>query len=474
MDNKHNLNCFRFGKTIFRFNKKLKRKLIKKIKYEPWINFLEKSITSVARILPHIEFQNFEVCRLKKRKPSVRWSETNRRSISVSLSLIPSHKRWKYKKFGLQFSIRRRSKSRIETKTLDNQEYKIVKIAVHIIRSIFKSEIKNPNIIGSYVSDIDENIASEYLKEAHDLRFDLKKLFHQIRKLSEQTYENNALTFGCIIEEGGKEKTSNDCNFEEFLSKKKYRSLSDGYYTAYLLTSNGQLLNFLDLEKIKKVPSGKCFFPEWCRHLVSHSIGRRVAFCLTRQGDILIFENCTLRFTYREGHWQYWNHAHIVNMLTEVARVQKVPKSIIPAVVRAIYRIALDISFRRIGGMLVLLRNRNDLRKMAREGDAIEDDKRCELDRKFDQALSLKEIVRLPRSIILELASLDGAIILNNHGKILAYGAVLEPRRRGKILSEEGSRTKAAKGASNYGLVVKVSSDGDITVFSKGSEFLKI
>jgi len=38
----------------------------------------------------------------------------------------------------------------------------------------------------------------------------------------------------------------------------------------------------------------------------------------------------------------------------------------------------------------------------------------------------------------------------------------------------EGSRTKAGIGASNYGLVLKVSSDGDITVFHDGEEFLRV
>ena len=66
-----------------------------------------------------------------------------------------------------------------------------------------------------------------------------------------------------------------------------------------------------------------------------------------------------------------------------------------------------------------------------------------------------------------------GAIVLNNAGDILAYGAVLRPRKTGKIRTAEGSRTKAAIGASHYGLGVKVSSDGDITFYEDGKLFLK-
>lgn len=48
--------------------------------------------------------------------------------------------------------------------------------------------------------------------------------------------------------------------------------------------------------------------------------------------------------------------------------------------------------------------------------------------------------------------------------------SVLQPRRSGKLRGTEGSRTKAAIGASNYGLAVKISSAGDITIYYKGIE----
>ena len=73
-----------------------------------------------------------------------------------------------------------------------------------------------------------------------------------------------------------------------------------------------------------------------------------------------------------------------------------------------------------------------------------------------------------------ELASLDGAVVLENSGRILAYGAVLQPKKAGKLRGAEGSRTKAAIGASNYGLAVKISSDGDISIFYEGREFIHV
>ena len=453
---------------------KLKAKLEQKLNYLPWADYLEESIITITKILPHIELVRMKIGGLKE-KNGIKWVTSDRRAIRCYLQLNGGKRKNKKRRYGIQFEARRRSKSAIESKTLDIREYKILRVAINRIRTVFKYEIRNINIINSFASRLDEIITAEYLKDAYSLTLDLSKLFQNIRSLAEQTYENKALTFGCIIESDRETKQSMPNDFAgDFLIKKKYRSLSDGYYTAYLLSRHGKLLKFLDLEEPSVKTDHRSFFPGWCKNIMSQSKDNRLSICLTRQGDILVFEDKSLRFTYRLGRWQYWNHTHIVNMLKEIARVQRVPKPIIPRVVRAIYRAALDISFRRTGGLFVLLRNRNDLRKIAHEGDAMKDHSRLDLDKKFDASLPQDKVYSIPKSIILELSALDGAIILNNHGEILAYGAVLEPRRRGKIVIEEGSRTKAAKGASNYGLVVKISSDGDITVFSKGSEFLKI
>lgn len=461
---------------MVKLSKRNKNKLKNKLNYTPWVDFLENSLITITKILPHIELVNLRICSLREGN-GIKWGTSARRFIKGYLVLTGNKHKYRKKKlkYGIQFIAKRRSRSVIESKTLDKQEFKLLHVAINRIRTIFRQEIKNENILNSFVSRLDEIITSEYLKEVHGLTFDIGKLFQNIRKLAEQTYENKALTFGCIIECDKKIKQLASSDFaSEFLIRKRYRSLSDGYYTAYLLSRHGKLLKFLDLEKPIVKTDHRSFFPSWCKNLMSQSKDNRLSICLTRQGDILVFENKCLRFTYRLGRWQYWSHTHIVNMLKDIARVQRVPKQIIPRVVRTIYRVALDISFRRTGGLFVLLRNRNDLRKIAHEGDAIKDYNRLDLDKKFDISLPQTEIYYMPNSIILELSALDGAIIINNHGEILAYGAVLEPKRKGKILVEEGNRTKAAKGASNYGLVLKISSDGDITIFSKGSELLKI
>lgn len=102
--------------------------------------------------------------------------------------------------------------------------------------------------------------------------------------------------------------------------------------------------------------------------------------------------------------------------------------------------------------MFVLLRNRQNISAVVRAADQIGHRRRAALSRQFDSALPGSRIQDLPRALVIELSALDGAIVLSNQGELLAYGAVLEPALRGRIDAEEGSRTKAAIGASNYGL----------------------
>lgn len=143
-------------------------------------------------------------------------------------------------------------------------------------------------------------------------------------------------------------------------------------------------------------------------------------------------------------------------------------------VIATAYVAALDISFRRTGGLIVILHNRRNLHRIVRAGDAIADDKKARADSDFDSVFQGRRVQSLPTRVVVELASLDGAVVISNLGAILAYGSILDPKKAGRVRASEGSRTKAAVGASNYGLAFKVSSDGGIDVMYKGQKFIEV
>jgi len=322
----------------------------------------------------------------------------------------------------------------------------------------------------------DERVVAGYLETAHGLQLDLGPVVDALRGLAEQTYETRALTFGVLVDPsdiGVRDETLEFVFPQDYMRHKRYRVLTDGYRVAYQLSARGAVTGLIDLTGAaapKMVP----FFPEWARDIALRSLRNRLAISLTRHGDILVFANGNLHLSYRAGQWQYWNHTHVIDLVRNYARAQRVQPRALGRLVARLYRLALDVSFRHTGGLVLLLRNSRRLHDVVRAGDAIQDRRRQRIDRTFDESLRAKNVQGIPLPLLSELASLDGAIVVANSGELLAYGAVLEPKRRAGVSRAEGARTKAAIGASHYGISIKVSSDGDITFYRKGKPFLAI
>jgi hypothetical protein len=426
------------------------------------------------RILPHARITDLNTS--GKGSTEVVWQDQTRRALRIRIAINLSDSCQDQHTIVLVLQRRLISSGvRAISRTLDLRERNIAEVIAKRISDIFSSRgTPSAEFLRAACSVFDEEVVANHLQLHHKLKVKLADLFLTLRSLAEQSYENKSITFGCIFQTDNNKKPKDETEFpKDFLSRKKYRLLSDGYRSSYLVSSRSALLGFLSLQDEHAPNETRAFFPEWSRHFALASRSNRLGICLTRQGDVLVFDNATLRFTYRFGTWQYWNHTHLIDLLRNAARAQRVPRNRIPFVVRSMYRSALDIAFRRSGGLLVLLRNPAKIRRIVRAGDAIRDRKRAFLDKQFDQALSSPNIQSLPRTTLVELSALDGAVVVDNRGQLLAFGAVLEPKRHGKISRLEGSRTKAAIGASYEGLAVKVSSDGDITVYSGGDKLVQ-
>lgn len=361
---------------------------------------------------------------------------------------------------------------------IDIREHQICNLIAQRISELLTNAptlLQDPTSLEAVSREFDESIVSDHIQHHHNLKLPVSAMLRTLHTLSEQSYESKALTFGCILDPQNSAPAGSDSFPTDFLRSKKYKALSDGFRTAYLISTNGALVDFLDLDRASSAElSEKHHFPDWTESIARASRGGRCGIALSRQGDILIFDEGTLRLTYRFGQWQYWNHAHLIKLLRDRAKAQRVPKQVLGRVVGKIYRVALDVSFRRSGGLFVILHNQRTLHEIVRLGDAIGDRGRQSADASFDEVVAQRMFQSLPRSVAVELASLDGAVVLRNSGEIAAYGAVLQPRIAGELHGSEGSRTKAAIGASNYGLAVKISSDGDISIYYQGKEFIRV
>jgi hypothetical protein len=333
-----------------------------------------------------------------------------------------------------------------------------------------------PDQLPRLLPSFDELVVARHLSAYHTVTLDLRALLQTIRELAEQSYENKALSFACIVDTNDKGLPPKGAAFpRDFLAeRKRFRLLSDGYQTAYEVSAAGAVRQLLCLPDTDAAPPPRSFFPEWTRDFALNCGPARLGISLTRQGDVLVFDGNTPRFTYRFGQWQYWNHTHLVDLLRSRARVQRVPTAIVARLVNALYRVSLDVAFRRTGGLFVVLRNQASLGDIVRAADRMRHRRRPALEAAFDDTLVGASVQSLPRPVLLELAAMDGAVVVDNNGRLMAYGAILAPKRTGKVDAAEGSRTKAAIGASHYGLAVKISSDGDISMFAQGERFVSV
>ncbi|MFN0252721.1 MAG: hypothetical protein ACKV2T_37955 [Kofleriaceae bacterium] len=433
--------------------------------------FLEEASGSIARLLPHTDVMKWTEG--DAGKTGATWGDSDRRHVNVCINFEGSGR-------AIYSEVRRKAApsgvGAVE-RTVDSREYAICdEVALMIENVLSEGALGGPRALEMLANRFDEDVIAAHLQKHHKLDHQgiaIADVFGAMRTLAGQTYENKALSFGCLVD--AKSSKTSDVRFpSDFLTKKRYKALTDGFRTGYVVSKNGALVGFIDVDDARRASTDSGRYPEWAGYIAGASHKGRCGICLTRAGDILVFDDGVLRFSYRFGQWRYWNHSHLIDLLRGLARVQHVAPALIKKVVTSVYRTALDVSFRRTGGMLVILRRRDDLRAIVRAGDAIGDDSRDPIDAAFDGALPGSKIQSTPRRIAAELAGIDGAVVVASSGDVLAYGAVLQPKRRGKISATEGSRSKAAIGASNYGVVMKISADGGITVFHKGTPVLEV
>ncbi len=439
------------------------------------VEFLEHAAGAIERILPHVEVDPWNDGPWA-RAESV-WESPKRTGIRARLSVGTGDTD---SSRSFETIVRRRHVPVVcqaAGQTLDKREFDICKRVVLNVSRLMQtpaSSWQSP-FPGALSRAFDEYIVALHLNAHHGFQASLAPILASLHTISEQSYENKALTFGCVVEPKRASPESFQLFPREYLATKKYKALSDGNRTAYRVSSDGRMTALASLDRIDLRPlTGKHFYPEWAERMARASRFGRCGIALNRQGDILVLEEGSLRFTYRYGKWQYWNHRHLLNLLRDRAKAQRVPSKILGRVVSAIYRAALDVSFRRSGALFLILHNKKALREVVGTGDVIQHKDRSHIDRDFDAVLSKYKIQSLPRPVLVELASLDGAIVIANSGKLLAYGAVLNPRETDEAHGAKGSRTKAAINASYYGLAIKVSADGDITVYFEGREFIRM
>lgn len=189
--------------------------------------------------------------------------------------------------------------------------------------------------------------------------------------------------------------------------------------------------------------------------------GERISVVLNQQGEILVFQDQSLRFARRNGSWQHYVHE------TNIKRMSPPGNR---SLREAIYESCLDASFARTGACIGAVHQAHidEIATLVSADDLLSAQATYKT-RFIARVVGGATFQLLDRRARAELLALDGAMLLDPNGRILAAGAILNVPS-GSV--DGGGRTAAARKLSTVGLGVKVSQDGSITGFRNGAQIL--
>jgi hypothetical protein len=234
--------------------------------------------------------------------------------------------------------------------------------------------------------------------------------------------------------------------------------LTNGFDTLLVVGSDSQTKSLVELStgnESRTAPYRMCEIACW-------ATDSKIAIVLNQRGEILVFQGESLRFVRRAGNWHHYVHETNIRRLSPPGDRD---------LREAIYESCLDVSFARSGGCIGVVKDehRGQVGRLV-SGDDLLAGRNSYKTRLLSRVIGDKPFQNLDRRTRVELLSLDGAMLLDRSGGILAAGAIVDVPS-GSVGG--GGRTAAALRLSTIGLGVKVSQDGTITGYRDSERILQ-
>jgi hypothetical protein len=250
---------------------------------------------------------------------------------------------------------------------------------------------------------------------------------------------------------------------------RSFYRLADGVHTLFLVSQEGALIDIIDAARWAREAHPQLTLGVPCpntykAHALATMSGRDICVVLSPSQEMKVFAEGAPVFTFHNANWHLLDvQAKYTEWVTAVGN---------PPLADRLFQAALDLADLREGALFVVLRDAeasagelvapaDRLDMMASRSDVVTPSRRDLL-----YLLTGRSITDLDPSVLGALASLDGAIVVDRTGRLLAAGAILRhPPSVEVSWFVEGARTTAAFAASRFGPVLKVSEDGIITFF---------
>ena len=312
----------------------------------------------------------------------------------------------------------------------------------------------------------------------------IASIVEMLRVAALSTYENRPISTGVLVLGGDHDPCRPDISpdlsgaashMESLSSIKSFYRLADGVRTVFLADVEGRLLDIIDVDRwsrqlcpdaILDVPGAEGYQA----HARATLEQRSVCVVLSPSREIKVFAEGAEVFAFHGAAW------HLLDLKAKYEVWAEAVGN--PLLALRLFQTALDLADAREGALFVVLRDPADaVPRLVAPADRLDVCDRSEMP--GSGAVSRREILHLLEgrtatdldpSVLATLASLDGAIVADGEGRLLAAGAILrhppsEDIEQGGMI--EGARTTAAMTASKFGPVLKVSEDGEITFYDR-------
>jgi hypothetical protein len=436
-------------------------RLLRKTRLHP-----EAATVALRRLeeaVPNLVFGNWSVrsVAVADTEGFVTWDGNQRRSVSITIRCTAGTLPAMANQSSLTFRVKC---SRPNDLTVSPETYRFLNTLAGELAGALDAAVRS-----GFVSVVDfgaRSVAKE-LRERGGLGFDPLPVLQFVRSLGHETYENQRVPYGLILTT----RTDGSAPISLAFDNKRFKHVTDGFSTALMLDAKGYVIGLTCLQAPDKEGTARTRRPWWTAGLAVESERLEgIGVALTRNGDILVVHRGVLAFSQRAGKWRQWDHSANIRLLNDAWDFSGNPQQI-TEVLSYLYHVALDLSFRRSGGLLVAVGSEARLRSLlTSRNDMLTSSRRKEPERSLDRSLAGRAIFRNDRRITADLASLDGALAVDRTGRLLAYGAMTKSSKS----AHQGARTRAAMAAGREGVAIKISSDGDIGFFRGGKKLFEI
>jgi hypothetical protein len=302
-----------------------------------------------------------------------------------------------------------------------------------------------------------------------------------LRSSALTTHENRRVSTGALLlgrQSPVLQRANDGLRYSSALTSiRSFPRLCDGIHTVALVNAQGRWIDIVDLEDWAGCAAGPGPVPlpspsayrSHCRATLGND---NLCLALTPNGEIKAFAGGVQVFSFLNGRWRLTDFEWKYRCWAEGVGNEDLAKLVL--------QVALDLADSRRGGLFAILDDAASVGSLVAPGDLLVHDdlqapgvQGADSKRSLYYLLNGKRTTDLRPAVLRTLAAIDGGIVLDREGRLLAFGAILRHPDGSEMLTDRitqgGGRSVAALAASRYGRALKISEDGIISYFEKGN-----